>query len=483
MSEDTLPDTEVRLDTDLLELDKRVSRSSTGYPVFEYRIDYHGSPPGELTVSESLPADVDTGDVEFHPDFYGENWTCSEAQVEFEYILPDSEVVETKFGLSVENPEAVEALAGPPDVVVDDLETGERIATYAPADAETVTPEDGDGMQPVEPDPVSDTVRDIILGSKEDVTGGDAAAEADADEPMVVEPGGGDASEATPTSAAAAPDAAVASRSDDDTPDGTSAVTAPPSESAAAEESDTADDVDAEPETDEAPGDDEATADDAAPGSPQSSDDAGPPVEDDAGATADDVDAGPEAGEDPSAAGGSDDGTAADAVGGVSPASVGRALAAELRSGAIPEEDLEVLRDHLEVGGSESDRVRLEDLQSRYHDVLAYTDALEAFIDENGDADGVLADLHDDVATVEDELERLSATAERVETELATYPDADDLQERLDDIAADLDDTQETVESELASLDERLGDLEATVDDLEDQTEVLLELKDVFGGD
>jgi len=457
MSEDTLPDTEVRLDTDLLELDKRVSLSSTGYPVFEYRIDYHGSPPGELIVSQSLPAGVDAGDVEFHPDFYGENWTCTDGRVEFEYILPDSEVVETKFGLSVDDADAVEALSGPPDVVVDDLETGERIATYAPDDAETVTPEDGDGMQPVEPDPVSDTVRDIILGSKEDVTGDDDA-DAEADEPMVVEPGGGDPGEST-TSAAAAPDTAVAGRSDDDVADGSGAGAAPPPETADADESDAAGDVDAGgdgPSTDDAgvPGDDGADAEAA-----------------DDGAAATPAGGESDASEDP------DDG------GGVAPASVGQALAAELRDGTIPEEDLAVLRDHLDVGPSESDRLRVEDLQSRYHDLLAYTDALEAFIDENGDADGVLADLQDDVASVEDELERLSAVGERVEDELAAYPDADDLQGRLDDVASDLNETRETVEDELAGLDDRLSDLETTVDDLEEQTEVLLELQDVFGAD
>jgi len=444
---DNVPDTEVRLDTDLLDLRKRASQSSTEYPVFEYRIDYHGSPPGELRLTETFPPEVDADDVEFHPDFYGENWSCDGDEAVFEYILPDADVVETKFGLTVDDPDVVEAVLSPPTAVVENLETGERIAGFDPDDADLVSPSD-DGMAPVEPDPVSDTVREIIMGSENPVE--EEASPADVEDPIAAAPAsdGG-----TPPSGAEAD--AEEAPGDDFQEAGSDVV---------------ADAVDAVTDESTDPPDD---APDVA------ADALGSETEDPVEGAVEDL------AEDVSDADGGDDLDESADASTVDVESVGTALAAELRAGTIPDDDLTVLRDHLDVGPSESDAVRLEDLQSRFHDLAAYTDALEAFIDENGDADGVLADLQSGLSAVEEEVETLSAATERVERiegRLDDNPEAGVLEERIDGVVADVDEVERTLHSRVGEIEDRLAELESTVTDVEEQTEVLLELQDVFGG-
>jgi len=527
MSDDAVPDEEVRLESDALTLDKRASRSSTAYPVFEYRIDYRGSSPGELTLAESLPPGVDAEDVEFHPDFHGDNWSCDGERAVFEIMLPEARTVETKFGLAVDDPEVARAALSPPEVTVADLGSGEEIASLSAADAETGVPEDG--MAPVEPEPVSDAVRDIILGPGDDpeepsddaptpaadASEGDEPAVAAANEDAFVAaaPGedrdaDGPAASADGGDASATPDASggadagggadaneTADAGDDSDADGDADAIAAPSggvdaggdagggasetESADADAAaDTAAEPDAETEAEDA--DDEA----AAEPDPR---DAEPPGDDLLSTAVDAVVSEDEENDDASdEPGDGEEGSAGDTAPSVAAGGVGAALAAELRAGELAEEDVELLRERLNLGLAESDAVRLRDLQTRYHDLAAYTDALEAFVDEHGDADGVLADLQDDVDRLEDDLDELAGAGDRLddlEERLDERPAPEELTDRLDAVAADVDAVEERLDERVDEVERRLADLEATVADLEDQTEVLLELQDVFGGD
>jgi hypothetical protein len=485
MSDDSVPDEEVRIETEVLDLRKRASRSSTEYPVFEYRIDYRGSSPGELALAESLPDGLDESDVEFHPDFHGENWSCDGERAFFEIMVPEAQVVETKFGLSVDDPAAVETVLSPPLVTVDDLNTGERIASLSADDAETVVPGDG-GMAPVEPEPVSDAVRDIILGDEGAETAPDPetlTADADESEEAIVADATGDgefvaAAPATDGDGSNGSDGsdggdeadrtAAAPLGDPDPPDGDDLVAEAVDAVVSSAETDAEDGRLDESEGDPGEAADDRTAAASAVGSESDGDEE---VDTDGDEEADtDGDAGASALAPPPGGG----------------ESVGAALAAELRAGEIPEADVELLRGRLNLTVAESDAVRLRDLQTRYHDLEAYTEALSAFVDEHGDADGVLADLQRDVERLDGELAALSAAGERLddlERRLDERPDGDELRERVDGVVADLDAAERRLGDRVSGVEERLSTLEATVEELEDQTEVLLELQDVFGTD
>jgi hypothetical protein len=557
MSEENLPEREVRVASECLTLEKRATRSETAYPVVEYRLEYHHETPGEVTLREALPASLRPTDVEFHPDFHADNWRCTDDEVAFEMLFLESDVVETKFGLSVDDAAAVEALLTPSEIVVDGLEDEGRIADLDVTDADLVRPKPTERMRPVTPDDVSEEIRDVILGGEDgDVADAVAAPAGDApgDDPVAgaddgaagdqdavaVGPPDADAAESVEADDAGdeatidwgTPDADGADESAAEVEPGAneSAAEVEPgaNESAAEGEPGSADDAtdgdaDADPEpVDDGIGEDlvaqavdrvvagedadeaddavltggttdggldpDATPDDATPADAFDHDDEATIRFDDAD-DAEDVDDADDAADaadaedaseamDAPAAGADaadppDEGTAAT----TDAESLASALAAELRAGTVPEDDLAVLRDALDrEQESESDRVRLEHLQRQYHDLAAYTDALSTFIDENGSADDVLADLRERVADLEELEARLDDLADGFADEAAV----DALEDDLHDLRHDVHDARTHLDDRIDDVEDRLDDLEATVDDLEEETEVLLELQDVF---
>jgi archaellum component FlaC len=139
---------------------------------------------------------------------------------------------------------------------------------------------------------------------------------------------------------------------------------------------------------------------------------------------------------------------------------------AELRAGAVSPESIQYLREELGVTEQppRSVEARLKQLQTDLSDVRAYTNALEAFIDEQGSAEEIIErferrldsvadsveDLDGEVADNDAELDRLQADVGDLEAEVhALTRELEALGETLDDVDEDLD-----------SLDERLDDLE-----------------------
>ncbi|WP_096391357.1 hypothetical protein [Halopenitus persicus] len=180
----------------------------------------------------------------------------------------------------------------------------------------------------------------------------------------------------------------------------------------------------------------------------------------------------PEADADADENAGTDAATVPSEAGSVPVASV---LASEIRSGDVPEADLELLREELDLGTPRSVDVRISRLQSRMEDLAAYADALEEFIDEEGTATEALEETRERTEAVADALadaeSRLEAAAderrtvrENVETVESTLDDALAELEILEDRVADV----EAVESDVERLDATVSDLESTVGAVDD---------------
>lgn len=188
-------------------------------------------------------------------------------------------------------------------------------------------------------------------------------------------------------------------------------------------------------------------------------------------------------------------------------------LATELQAGQVSSESVELLRD--ELGPAEprprSVEARLKQLQTDISDVRAYTNALEAFLDENGSAqeviervEGRIDALDDTVGAVDERVddhdEELAEIRERQES-LATDVAAlsDDFEElssqveeftgtveeftgNVEEIASQVSSTEEAVERLEERLPEydvaaRIDEIQADVDDMESFAN---ELKSVF---
>lgn len=120
-------------------------------------------------------------------------------------------------------------------------------------------------------------------------------------------------------------------------------------------------------------------------------------------------------------------------------------LVEQLRENELPDEHQQLLREQLVADAPTSVDARLSHLQTKMSQLDAYTAALEAFIDEEGSADGVLEDVRDGMTQVN----------ERIET----------LQQRIDDLDADRD----THRTEIRDLNEAVESLDEFVRSLKGQ--------------
>lgn len=155
------------------------------------------------------------------------------------------------------------------------------------------------------------------------------------------------------------------------------------------------------------------------------------------------------------------------------------ALADELEEGDLAASDLERLRDQLldgASGGRAAQEARLRRVEGEVNELVAYTDALEAFLDENGTGQAVLNDLTTQVgdleATIEGHLfevdefrDRLSAVEDRQE-QLAA------VDERLEAIETQLGGIQDQVDETATRATQARDDVAVVsdrVDDVEDE--------------
>ena len=120
------------------------------------------------------------------------------------------------------------------------------------------------------------------------------------------------------------------------------------------------------------------------------------------------------------------------------------ALASELEDANPKNPDVATIRSVLGVESSASVETRIEHLQSTVADLEAYTDALEGFIDEHGDASEVLVDLR----------ERHEETVDRI----------DEVETATEDATAEIEATEDHLEAELEAV---CGDVRAVRADVE----------------
>ncbi|MCQ4333348.1 hypothetical protein KM295_07620 [Natronomonas sp. F2-12] len=156
-------------------------------------------------------------------------------------------------------------------------------------------------------------------------------------------------------------------------------------------------------------------------------------------------------------------------------------LASEIREGDVDDDDLMDLRDALGLDlASASVEARIEHLQSSVSDLEAYTDAMEEFIDEEGDARTLIAEARDGYEETTDRLEELETELEGLRSDLDRRLDSIDerIEETIDGeltaIRADIESVEERIDTEA---DERI-DLESDIEALSTELAEVAEMRD-----
>lgn len=104
----------------------------------------------------------------------------------------------------------------------------------------------------------------------------------------------------------------------------------------------------------------------------------------------------------------------------IDPAATVEALVEAFRSPRVSEERLELLRDHLDDGTSSSTDVRVAHVESQVARFEAYTDALEAFLDDNGTGQEALEGLRSDLESQRTRQAAVESDIESTVDEIAT---------------------------------------------------------------
>jgi hypothetical protein len=147
-------------------------------------------------------------------------------------------------------------------------------------------------------------------------------------------------------------------------------------------------------------------------------------------------------------------------------------LVEELSARDLTEEETEVLRESLGVTVPNSIDARLRHVQNRVDDLAAYTDSLEEFIDENGTAEQLFANLQDDVDSLQSTVHSLESSLAASEMSLSS------LEDRLDELERETV-SETTFEEQLAEL-EALTVTESTFEDRLDELEQQIVTESTF---
>ncbi|ELZ24403.1 hypothetical protein C475_12462 [Halosimplex carlsbadense 2-9-1] len=184
-----------------------------------------------------------------------------------------------------------------------------------------------------------------------------------------------------------------------------------------------------------------------------------------------------------------DDGDGGDASGGSSGGAVAvedadvdslvGALAAEIRNQNVDAEDVKLLRKAFDLADDNGGSVdaRIQHLQTEVSDLLAYTGALEEFLDENGTGDEMIEEFREQVESFESELEQVremasgheASISEVEETVASVESSMDALQSDMDEVLDDV----ESVQSDVDSVQDEVQSVEGTVDEVESDLDEL----------
>ena len=430
---------------------KRLELEEFDDPVIAFDIESRRDDPATVTVVDAIPEDVSPRDLRFHPEYGSEHWVIDEGELVFEREFdPDEEYI-TVYRLCEAKEEVVDSFEDPTVETDSGMEAGE-----------------GTGK-----------ARGMVRGAGAGLTNGGSVP--DPDSGAGEAPGNeGDVPTLDLNDPVASDGAGEGQR--EPAEDRTTTVMAGAESAESEGESGSADGAESEGDIlsengDETldEGEDDILSEDEADIPDESEDDIPDESEDDI-LSEDEGDI-PDGSEETAP---NEDGPDAQAEGEATEESLVASLAAELEEGNVPDEDVERLRAALgqEESSSKSLVVRVEKLQRDVDEVLAYTDALADFLDENGTGEEMIAEFREEVDDFQAEMERFETDLEEVGTT------ADRTESRVDELETDLEDGFEDVRDDLTALreeveevrdeledgdvDERLSTLEEDIDSLQD---------------
>jgi predicted nucleic acid-binding Zn-ribbon protein len=454
MSERTA-ETTTTVDEDGIRVEKSFTDDAFPVPAVMYELSSTRENPVRVRIVDRIPESFPMDRIGFHPEYESDSWTAyKDHRVEFERVIDPGDAVETVFGIRDDDPDLDGFLGSP---IIEHVPVGEEIEdvlgagdtdavrevlsgdrTTLPGMDEPLAPDTdaqhGEGTEgdlkeggPSEPE---DAEADD-LGEEPPVADAEGAverapeADADSDEPSGLE---GDEEPV---------EADEAAETDDPAPRTVTAGTAAVTAHAGASDSE------ADPEGDDEQAT-EAVADDAEPSAVDDADTEEAPGDTDTEEAL--IEAEPPR-------------PAAPASG------LAAALAAEIRTGEVDDDDLETLRSELDMGAPSSVDVRIGRLQSSVADIEAYADALAEFIDGEGTARQILDGLDEQLAAVESEMVALDERVASADT------DREALHEevsRVDESVSSVTDEVETVTGQVEAVDNRVDTVAADVSNVED---------------
>jgi hypothetical protein len=414
---------------------KRLELEEFDDPVIAFDIESRRGDPATVTVVDAIPEDVSPRDLRFHPEYGSEHWVIDEGELVFEREFdPDEEYI-TVYRLCEAKEEVVDSFEDPTVETDSGMEAGE-----------------GTGK-----------ARGMVRGAGAGLTNGGSVP--DPDSGAGEAPGNeGDVPTLDLNDPVASDGAGEGQR--EPAEDRTTTVMAGAESAESEGESGSADGAESEGDILSENGDealDEGEGDVLSESGDETLDEGEGDIPGGSEETAP-----------------NEDGPDAQAGSEATDESLVASLAAELEEGNVPDEDVERLRAALgqEESSSKSLVVRVEKLQRDVDEVLAYTDALADFLDENGTGEEMIAEFREEVDDFQAEMERFETDLEEVGTT------ADRTESRVDELETDLEDGFEDVRDDLTALreeveevrdeledgdvDERLSTLEEDIDSLQD---------------
>ena len=165
-------------------------------------------------------------------------------------------------------------------------------------------------------------------------------------------------------------------------------------------------------------------------------------------------------------------------------------LVGELKTRELSAEERSVLRDRLGLKPTNSMAVRLRHVQEKVDDLVAYRDALEEFIDENGEPPEFVGELQTDVARQGD---RIVALEDEITELTSRLGDLREIEDRVESVDARLDSLEERHADDVerledgraqakAALEETKRSLEADLSALHEDVEQLMEWRERLYG-
>lgn len=471
MSEDRDLDSVVTVSADGISVEKRFEREDFAVPAVQLTVRSDREQPTTVRIVDHVPEEFPMDSVGFHPEYYNDDWTAfKDHRVEFERELGPGEELVTVYGVRLSESDEIESFMGEPELV--DVESESEDVPEDPLASiagDSDGSMDGNTITDIVSEDGNQVVRDVLTGSRDSLPGLDA----DEGEPASPEIGASEEtadSETATATAGADPLGELGASADESDPLADPATESDPEPEVLTTDSPAESDPSVEPtdeDIDPEPADLDPEPADIDPEPTDVSIDPEPPEDDEPSEI---VTAEPDL----------------PAVG-----NVASTLAEEIRDGSVSEGDLAVLRQELDVPVPESTNVRIRHLQARVEDLTAYTEALEAFIDDNGSAKEVLEEFEgfeDEVAALGEQVDDLESQIGDVQTPEVDGQSVEDLAnsvESLEDGQSDTDERLEALEAEMASISDRIeannDELQAVRDDLADVRELESEIESIRG--